>query len=179
MEEQSFIRFQQFPDEGLLERCVNDAKGQLNECSETADMKVCRCVGFFSDETEGNNQLSRTNPMTTSLIEMLTLVNKIYNSNFNGILVNRYKDGRDYMSARSYNANECDVKGVVSISYGATRKCRIRSKTDTKNKNDFKLISKSMLQMGGRFQEEFTHEIPVEKKVKKERISFTFLKLLT
>jgi len=31
-----------------------------------------------------------------------------------------------------------------------------------------------MLQMGGRFQEEFTHEIPVEKKVKKERISFTF-----
>ena len=30
--------------------------------------------------------------------------------------------------------------------------------------------------MGGKFQEEFTHEVPIEKKITDERISFTFRK---
>ena len=38
------------------------------------------------------------------------------------------------------------------------------------------MVSYSMLQMGGDFQKEFTHEIPIEKKVKEPRISFTFRK---
>jgi len=36
-----------------------------------------------------------------------------------------------------------------------------------------------MLQMKGEFQKEFTYEIPVEKKVKTKRISFTFRKHFT
>ena len=36
------------------------------------------------------------------------------------------------------------------------------------------LESGNMVQMSGNFQKEFTHEIPVEKKIKEERISFTF-----
>ena len=35
-----------------------------------------------------------------------------------------------------------------------------------------------MLQMKGKFQYEFTHEIPCEKKIKEERISFTFCRHL-
>jgi alkylated DNA repair dioxygenase AlkB len=36
--------------------------------------------------------------------------------------------------------------------------------------------SGEMLIMGGDFQKEFTHEIPIEKKIKHPRISFTFRK---
>ena len=67
-----------------------------------------------------------------------------------------------------------DDCGVVAISYGATRKFRIRDKKTQQIVKDFPLESYSMLQMGGKFQEEFTHEIPVEKKVKSGRYSFTF-----
>ena len=39
------------------------------------------------------------------------------------------------------------------------------------------LIKNNMLiHMGGDFQKEFTHEIPIESKIKEERYSFTFRK---
>ena len=34
--------------------------------------------------------------------------------------------------------------------------------------------SYEIIHMGGNFQKEFTHEIPIEKKIKEKRISFTF-----
>jgi len=47
----------------------------------------------------------------------------------------------------------------------------------TKKKvRDIPLESYSVIQMSGDFQKEFTHEVPVQKKVLEERISFTFRK---
>ena len=43
-----------------------------------------------------------------------------------------------------------------------------------KLKLDVLTNSYELLHMGGDFQKEFTHEIPIEKKVKEPRISFTF-----
>ena len=41
---------------------------------------------------------------------------------------------------------------------------------------DIPTNSYELMHMGGKFQEEFTHEIPIQKKVKEERYSFTFRK---
>ena len=41
---------------------------------------------------------------------------------------------------------------------------------------DIPTTSNSIIHMGGDFQKEFTHGIPVEKKVKEERYSLTFRK---
>ena len=114
--------------------------------------------------------------MTPALIELLELVNSIFNTEYNGILVNKYKTGEDYISAHSDDETNLDKCGVVAISYGATRKFRIREKNTKKKVGDYPMVSYSMLQMGGDFQKEFTHEIPIEKKVKESRISFTFRK---
>jgi alkylated DNA repair dioxygenase AlkB len=181
-EDDSFVLVDNFPEQQILEDCVNDVSESLNEYPEIKIYgKVCkqrRCVGFFSDVSVGyqySNQRADSKPMTDSLNSMLTLVNSKYNANYNGILVNKYKTGEDYISAHSDDErNLHKTAGVVSISYGATRKFRIRSKKDKKLKTDFKLFSGVMLQMGGNFQKEFTHEIPVEKRVNEERISFTF-----
>ena len=183
MAQQSFIKFQQFPDKDLLERCVHEIKDLVDEYPEIIisgkAYQQGRFIGFFSNESEYYyyyNKLSPSKPMTRTLSELLIIVNKMYDSNFNGILINKYKNGNDYICANSYNDKNCDLSNVVTISYGATRKFRIRKKNDKKFKTDFKLVSKSMLQMGGNFQQEFTHEIPIEKRVKTERISFTFRK---
>lgn len=178
----SFVLVDMFPDTNLLYKCVGDVTNSLNEYPEIVIYgRVCkqrRCVGFFSDESVGyyySNQRADSKPMTEPLKEILSYVNTKYNANYNGILVNKYKSGEDYISAHSDDEqNLHKTAGVVSISFGSTRKFRIRSKKDKKLKTDFSLVSGLMLQMGGNFQKEFTHEIPIEKRVKQERISFTF-----
>ena len=60
------------------------------------------------------------------------------------------------------------------MSFGAVRKFRIRDKFTKKIILDLPTQSNYIIQMAGNFQKEFTHEIPVEKKVKGARYSLTF-----
>ena len=177
----SYLKFHNFIDKELLKKCVIDVTNLLNDYPTIKIFgNTChqrRCVGFFSDESKGyqySNQLSVSKPMTESILELLKKVNNIFGTNYNGILVNKYKTGNDYISAHSDDEKNLDDVGVVAISYGATRKFRIRDKKTKKIVKDFALTSYSMLQMGGKFQQEFTHEVPIEKRITDERISFTF-----
>ena len=179
----SRLKFHNFTDKELLKKCVIDVTNLLNEYPPIKNRgRIChqrRCVGFFSNESIGyqySNQLSSSKPMNTAMLTLLTQINQIFGANYNGILVNKYKNGEDYISAHSDDEKNLDDSGVVVISYGATRKFRIRDKKTKEIVKDFPLISYSMLQMSGKFQQEFTHEIPIEKKIKDERISFTFRK---
>ena len=182
--DRSFLRFSQFPDNELLERCVKDVQDNL-EINPPLGKKMfgkdCfmrRGVGFFSDESIGysySGQLAASRPMTSSLLELLALVNATFETEYNGILVNKYFNGKDYISAHSDDETNLDNSGVVAISWGATRKFRIRKK-GVKGYQDFPMESGSMLQMGGEFQQEFTHEIPVESLITEARVSFTFRK---
>ena len=137
---------------------------------------VHRNIGFFSDTSEGyyfSGQLSKSKPLTSNLRVLLNRINEMHDANFNGILINMYKDGSDYIGPHSDDERFLDKQGVVSISYGATRTFRIRtSKND--QKIDFKLNNGDVVHMSGDFQKEFKHEVPKELKVKDERISFTF-----
>ena len=136
-------------------------------------------LDFFSDKSKGynySNQISIARPMTDQLTTLLNVVNKMYSSDFNGILVNRYKNGFDYISAHSDDETGLDNNRVIAISYGAKRIFRTRDKNTKAIIKDIPLESYNIVQMGGDFQKEFTHELPVQKKVLDERISFTFRK---
>ena len=109
-----------------------------------------------------------------SLKPLLEIINGKFNINFNGILVNKYKNGEEYISAHSDDEKDLTDAGVVILSYGATRKLRIKDKSTKKKVLDVALVSGEIVQMLGDFQKEFTHEIPIEKKIKEERYSFTF-----
>jgi len=177
----SYLKFHNLHDKELLNKCVIDVTNLLDEYPPIKIYgNIChqrRCIGFFSDESIGyhySNQLSSSKPMTISLVALLTQINHIFGANYNGILINKYKTGEDYISAHSDDEKNLDDSGVVSISYGATRKFRIRDKKTKKIIKDFALESYSIIQMGGKFQQEFTHEVPIERKIKDERISFTF-----
>ena len=181
--DKSFLKLEQFEDIELIKKCVKDTINNLQEYPEIKIFgKICRqrrCVGFFSDKSKGynySNQISISRPMTDQLTTLLNVVNKLYNTDFNGILVNRYKTGLDYISAHSDDETGLDNSGVIAISYGAKRIFRIRDKKTKKIVKDIPLESYSIIHMGGDFQKEFTHEVPVQKKVLDERISFTFRK---
>jgi alkylated DNA repair dioxygenase AlkB len=110
------------------------------------------------------------------LSHLLQFVNSKFSADFNGILVNKYPDGTHYIGKHSDDEKSLSQIGVVSISFGAVRKFRIRDKNTSRIVADIPTTSKEIWVMGGDFQKEFTHEVPIEKRIKESRISFTFRK---
>lgn len=181
--EKSYLSAYSVEIDDLLEQCVKEVEDKLivNPPIMVYGRKAIqhRSIGFFSNVSEGyyySRQLTRSMPLTHNLENLLSLVNTKFNSDFNGILVNKYPDGTHYIGKHSDDENSLSNIGVVSISYGATRKFRIRDKLTNQIIRDIPTTSKEIWIMGGDFQKEFTHEIPVEKRIKNSRISFTFRK---
>ena len=179
----AFLDKGSFINKELLEKCIIDIEPQLELKPEIIIFgKKCkqqRNIGFFSDKSKGykySNKMMESKPLTKSISELLDIVNNELGAQFNGILVNKYMDGNDYISAHSDDETGIDLIGVISISYGAERIFRIRKK-DTKHIVYDELTTHcSILHMGGNFQKLYTHEIPIQKKIKEPRISFTFRK---
>ncbi len=168
-------------DRTLLENCVKDIENLLDikPPIKIYDKIVHqrRDVGFFSDKSIGyyySKQLAKSKPMTLNLDLLLELTNELTNSNFNGILINRYNSGDDYIGSHSDDEKNIDESGVISISFGGERIFRIRDKKTKEIIQDISINSMDIVQMGGDFQKEFTHEVPPTKKYVDIRYSFTF-----
>lgn len=179
----AFLTKGMYSDEDLLKRCVLDADPQLEERPNVIIYgKVCkqpRNVGFFSDVSDGYRYAKNTmvaKSLTPALTELIQSINTIIGSDFNGILINKYNDGNDYICAHSDDETKLNANGVVSISYGSERVFRIRDKITKKIICDESTTHCCIFHMGGDFQKVYTHEIPVQKKVKEPRFSFTFRK---
>ena len=137
-----------------------------------------RNVGFFSNVSEGyrySNQTMRSQKLTKELAILLKKVNEDFQTDFNGILINHYEDGTHYIGKHRDDETGLDPQksAVASISFGATRKFRIRD-NDSKIVRDIPTYHGSFMMMQYNFQKLYTHEIPIEKKVKTERFSLTF-----
>lgn len=170
-----------FNDPELINKCLCETVHLLDiRPAIVVFNKECRQnrnVGFFSDESKGykySRKLAVSKPMSPSLKILLEQVNNVTKSNFNGILINQYNDGTQCIGKHSDDESGVGKNGVVAISSGSARKFRIRDKQTGKIIKDIIMDDLSVIQMGGNFQKEFTHEIPVEKKVKEGRVSFTF-----
>jgi alkylated DNA repair dioxygenase AlkB len=182
--ERSFLQVHDFTRHAnLTNECVEYVKDKLRikpslgiiygrECFQQRD------IGFFSDVSRGyrySGQIMPSQPLGIVLTALLDAINQTFDANFNSILVNMYKDGNNYIGPHSDDEAELDKRhGVIALSVGVARKFRIRTKSDKKFACDISTKSHYILHMGGQFQSEFTHEIPVEKKIKDWRISFTF-----
>jgi alkylated DNA repair dioxygenase AlkB len=179
----AFLDKGNFLNKEILEKCIIYIEPQLEERPEIIIFgKKCkqqRNVAFFSNESIGykySNKMMESKPLSQSMNELLQIVNKDTCAEFNGILVNKYMDGNDYISAHSDDETGLDSVGVVSISYGCERIFHIRNKETKEIMCDEPTTHCSILHMGGNFQKLYTHEIPIQKKIKEPRISFTFRK---
>lgn len=144
-----------------------------------------RSVGFFSNESVGykySGQMAEAIPFPKFLAKLLKKVNEAFDTDFNGILINRYEDGTETIGAHSDNEKGLGKGGsVIGISLGAERIMRFRGKKEplvvgSKKYLDMEMQDGCLFIMDGDFQKEFTHEIPAQKKVSDVRISLTFRK---
>lgn len=93
---------------------------------------------------------------------------------FNTCLLNLYHDGDDGMSWHSDSEDEMKRYGVIaSISLGAQRRFMFKHKV-TKETLSLELAHGSLLQMKGKTQEHWLHQVPKSKKVTEPRINLTF-----
>ncbi len=109
---------------------------------------------------------------------VLDLKNKIEdfsNFKFNGVLANRYRDGRDSNGWHRDNEKElCRPIHIASISLGEERQFSLRRRGETKTFSKLNLEHGSLLLMTDPFQDFWEHQITKTAKEKKERINLTF-----
>lgn len=93
---------------------------------------------------------------------------------FNSVLINRYRNGKDSMG---WHADDEKTLGrnpvIASISLGAQRRFVFRART---GKARYELLPKhgSLILMAGDLQHHWQHQLPKTQKVIQERINLTF-----
>ena len=105
------------------------------------------------------------------LLNEVCLVTK---SNFNGCLINLYRNGNDRMGWHSDNEKELQAdKPIASLSLGASRDFYLKHRYLPKKK--FILLNDGdLLIMHPPCQEQWLHSIPIRKKILDFRINLTF-----
>jgi alkylated DNA repair dioxygenase AlkB len=93
---------------------------------------------------------------------------------FDSVLGNLYRGGQDSVGWHSDDDYNAVKPHVASLSFGATRRFRLRSKADKSITHTMELEHGSLLLMGERCQLDWMHCVPRTSKKVGERINLTF-----
>ena len=97
---------------------------------------------------------------------------------FNSVLANRYRDGRDAMGWHADNEPELGPQPVIaSLSLGATRRFVLKHRGDPSRKLALDLPHGSLLVMSGATQRNYRHALPRTARPVGERINLTFRRI--
>ena len=103
-------------------------------------------------------------------------VMQLAGADYNGVLVNGYRDGQDSMGWHRDNEPEIDPTSIASLSLGATRTFKIR---DRRSRKVFNVeLSHGDLLVMEHLQDVHEHSVPKRKKVSEPRMNFTFRRLV-
>jgi len=125
--DKSFLKEYPFDDsDNLIQKCISEVDSKLIVKPQIIvfgkQARQHRNVGFFSNTSIGyhySGKLAKSIPLTPHLLTLLNKINTTFNSEFNGILINKYLDGDDSIGAHSDDEKNLDDIGVVALSYGA------------------------------------------------------------
>ena len=136
-----------------------------------------RLVGWAGEVAyRYSGQTLEPRPFTDTVRALTDRVNDVAGTQFNHVLLNRYRDGRDNMGLHADDEPELGPDPIVAtLSLGATRRLTLvpRRPRDGERRA-LELPSGSLLVMRGACQRRFRHGIPREPRVTEERVSLTF-----
>jgi len=103
---------------------------------------------------------------------------RLCNHDFNSVLANLYRNGRDSMGCHADNEKELgDQPLIASLSLGDTRLLRFRHPRSG-HRLDIELAHGDVLIMAGELQRHWRHELPKTRRHKQARINLTFRRIL-
>ncbi|MUG96173.1 alpha-ketoglutarate-dependent dioxygenase AlkB [Scytonema sp. UIC 10036] len=98
---------------------------------------------------------------------------------FNSVLLNLYRDGRDSIAWHSDDEKELGTNPVIgSVSFGGTRHLMFRHKQTKELKFNIELTHGSLLLMQGTTQQFWQHQIAKTSKPVQPRINLTFRQII-
>lgn len=114
------------------------------------------------------------NPWSNELIAIKQKIEPVSNTEFNSVLLNLYRDGKDSISWHTDAEKELGKNPIIaSVNFGATRKFQLRH-IETKEKLEIDLSNGSLLIMQGELQHFWQHQVPKTNSLISERINLTF-----
>jgi alkylated DNA repair dioxygenase AlkB len=143
------------------------------------EVNIPRLTAWYGDQGKSYTYSGITmNPdgWTQTLLLIKTRVEKIVGLKFNSVLVNLYRNGKDYVSWHSDDEKELGKNPTIaSVSLGATRRFLLRHKSNQAlDTIEITLSHGSLLIMKGTTQHFWKHQIPKSSRVLTERINLTF-----
>ncbi|KQT22612.1 2OG-Fe(II) oxygenase [Chryseobacterium sp. Leaf405] len=138
-----------------------------------------RLTAWFGDDKESyesaDNNISTTNPWTPELLSLKVRIEKEFGYQFNGVLLNLYRDNNDSVAWHRDKESRYGKRPVIaSISLGETRNFDFRKKDHHQSKYSLPLPHGSLLIMKGDLQQYWEHRIAKSAKPMKPRINLTF-----
>ncbi|WP_312920785.1 alpha-ketoglutarate-dependent dioxygenase AlkB family protein [Empedobacter brevis] len=116
----------------------------------------------------------RPHSWTNELLEIKNKIEPITETQFNSVLLNRYRNGNDSISWHTDAEKELGTNPIIaSVNFGATRKFQLRH-IETKEKIEIELTHGSLLIMQGELQHFWQHQVPKTTQKVNERINLTF-----
>jgi alkylated DNA repair dioxygenase AlkB len=111
-----------------------------------------------------------------TLLSIKKRVEKVAELNFNSVLIDLYRHGKDSVSWHSDDEPELgNNPTIASVSFGATRRFQLRHRSNKDLETiEILLTHGSLLIMRGSTQHFWKHQVPKTSKVLAERINLTF-----
>ena len=114
-------------------------------------------------------------PWTYELLQIKEKIEAEANVRFSSVLLNRYRDGQDYVGWHTDAEKELGVNPVIgSVNFGATRKFQLRRIDNHKEKFEIELNHGTFLVMQGSTQHFWQHQVPKTAMKIGERLNLTF-----
>jgi alkylated DNA repair dioxygenase AlkB len=137
-----------------------------------------RLTALFGNEGKHysySNIKMQPHPWSLLLQKIKSHIENATNTNFNTVLLNNYRDGRDSNGWHADNEKELGINPVIaSISFGAERTFHLKHNKDKFLKKSIILEHGSLLLMKGTTQHYYKHQIPKTAKPIGPRINLTF-----
>ena len=145
-------------------------------------VKIPRLSSWYGDSNanysySGLNLIP--NKWTSELEEVKKIVEQRAGTDFNSVLLNYYRSGKDSMGWHSDNEKELGMNPTIaSVSLGGIRRFLIRERKDHSKKREILLKNGSLLIMKSGFQNKYQHSVPKTKRKVGERINLTFREII-
>lgn len=119
-------------------------------------------------------------PLTPTLEALQHRIAEVAGVEFNHVVLNLYRDGRDHVGMHADDERELGREPVIaSLSLGARRRFVLRPKNRRiKKRREFKLLHGSLFLMGGSCQHTWYHGVPAQPSRRESRINLTFRMVL-
>jgi alkylated DNA repair dioxygenase AlkB len=137
-----------------------------------------RLTAYYGDEDKAYTYSGITMPplpWNAPLLQIKQKIEPLVNTQFNGVLLNLYRNGQDYIGWHSDDEHDL-AKGstIASLSLGETRRFIFRRRDNHQIKVELNLGDGDFLIMGGYTQKFWQHHVPKTAKSTEPRINLTF-----